>query len=101
MLEGSSLEILCIFGLRLHFISAVLNKCLIDGSSARQRFAHGSCLRSVFILFEILHVETIFGNEGERFLHACMYGSRGCSGGLSPLVEISLQFRGAESPLRF
>ncbi len=29
-------------------------------------------LRSVLILFKILHVETMFGNEGEGFLHACI-----------------------------
>ena len=29
-------------------------------------------LRSVLILFRILHVETMFGNEGEGFLHACI-----------------------------
>ena len=26
----------------------------------------------MLILFEILHVETMFGNEGEGFLHACI-----------------------------
>ncbi len=29
-------------------------------------------LRSVLILFRILHVQTIFGNEGEGVLHACI-----------------------------
>ena len=29
-------------------------------------------LRSVLILFRILHVETMFGNESEGFLHACI-----------------------------
>ncbi len=29
-------------------------------------------LRSVLILFSVLHVETMFGNEGEGFLHACI-----------------------------
>ncbi len=27
---------------------------------------------SVLILFRILHVETMFGNQGEGFLHACI-----------------------------
>ena len=26
----------------------------------------------MLILFRILHVETMFGNEGEGFLHACI-----------------------------
>ncbi len=35
----------------------------------------GACkvsLRSVLILFRILHVETMFGIESEGFLHACI-----------------------------
>ncbi len=38
------------------------------------RDAGNVSLRSVLILFRILHVETMFGNEfeGEGFLHACI-----------------------------
>ncbi len=44
----------------------------------RSSYCHGYrdagnvSLRSVLILFWILHVETMFGNEGEGFLHACI-----------------------------
>ncbi len=36
------------------------------------RDASNVSLRSVLILCKILHVETMFGNEGEGFLHACI-----------------------------
>ena len=39
------------------------------------RDASNVSLRSVLILCRILHVETMFGNEGEEFLHACISSS--------------------------
>ncbi len=38
-------------------------------------------LRSVLILFRILHVTTMFGNEGEGFLHACVSSIKGIPNG--------------------
>ena len=35
-------------------------------------------LRSVFIYFAILHVETMFGNKGDGLLHACISSIRIC-----------------------
>ncbi len=39
------------------------------------RDADNVSLHSVLILCRILHVETMFGNEGEGFLHACISSS--------------------------
>ncbi len=44
------------------------------------RDASNVSLRSVLILFRILHVETMFGNEGEGFLHACISSLCYCPG---------------------